>query len=210
MLEKRKELIKQLKIHVKQNDFNKFKRLCNYLRQNHIHYLGYLLEKNNDEDGHHSVKNFPKKYLDKLEEKFESPTTLARMFKKYNFPPIKFLYPELKFKQPIELLEISRTYFGDGVIPKNHQLDEIHNFFDENYKNPFLYPDVLNIDFQLKEFYLEKMPMNYYTSARQPQRSLAEIFYFQIISTNKYSGQEIDDFRKNNCVESNNSDDDSE
>jgi hypothetical protein len=76
------------------------------------------------------------------------------------------------------------------------------SFFEENNKNPFIYPEILDIDFKLKEFYVEKMPINYYTSLRQPRSLLAKNFYLQIISNNQYSENEIATFKEKYFTES--------
>jgi hypothetical protein len=192
----RKEYAIKLDKLVNENNFEEFKKICQFLRENHIDYLGYLLEKKNDESKIYPIKMYPQIYLDLLEEYFESSTTLRKMFESSNFLEIKFLNSKLKFQRPIELLDITRTYFGDGVFPKNDKFSEIDSFFEGDNKNPFVYPEILDIDFKLKEFYVEKMPMNYYTSSRQPQSLLAKNFYLQIISNNQYSENEIATFKE--------------
>jgi hypothetical protein len=198
----RKEYAIKLDKLVNENNFEEFKKICQFLRENHIDYLGYLLEKKNDESKIYPIKMYPQIYLDLLEEYFESSTTLRKMFESSNFLEIKFLNSKLKFQRPIELLDITRTYFGDGVFPKNDKFSEMDSFFEGDNKNPFVYPEILDIDFKLKEFYVEKMPMNYYTSLRQPQSLLAKNFYLQIITNNQYSENEIALFKEKYFTES--------
>ena len=187
----RKEYAIKIDKLVHENNLEEFKKICQFLRENHIDYLGYLLEKKGDESKMYPIKMYPQIYLDLLEEYFESPTTLRKMFESYNLPEIRFLNSKLKFQKSIELLDITRTYFGDGVFPKNDKFSQMDEFFEGDNKNPFVYPEILDIDFRLKEFYVEKMPMNYYTSLRQPQSILAKIFYLQIITNNQYLEDEI-------------------
>lgn len=206
----RKEYVIKIDKLVNENNLEEFKKTCQFLRENHIDYLGYLLEKKNDESKLHPVKMYPQIYLDLLEEYFESPTTLRKMFESCNFSEIRFINSKLKFQKPIELLDITRTYFGDGVIPKNEKFNEMDSFFEEDNKNPFVYPEILDIDFRLKDFYVEKMPMNYYTSLRQSQSILAKNFYLQIISNNEYLEDEILTFKQKYFTESLYSDDEDE
>ena len=198
----KKEYVIKIDKLVNENNLEEFKKICQFLRENHIDYLGYLLEKKNDESKLHPVKMYPQIYLDLLEEYFESPTTLRKMFESCNFSEIRFINSKLKFQKTIELLDITRTYFGDGVIPKNEKFNEMDSFFEEDNKNPFVYPEILDIDFKLKEFYVEKMPMNYYTSLRQSQSILAKNFYLQIISNNQYLDDEITVFKEKYFTES--------
>jgi len=206
----RKEYLIKIDKLVHENNLEEFKKICQFLRENHIDYLGYLLEKKNDESKIYPIKMYPQIYLDLLEEYFESSTTLRKMFESCNFSEIKFINSKLKFQQPIELLDITRTYFGDGVFPKNNKFNEMDGFFEGDNKDPFVYPEILDIDFRLKDFYVEKTPMNYYTSLRQSQSILAKNFYLQIISNNKYSENEITTFKEKYFTESLYSDDEDE
>jgi len=202
----RKEYCKKLHALVAQDNEEEFKNLCQFLKEEHMDYLGYLVEKKNE--GNHQVSHYPQKYQDLLEQIFEESTTLRRMFQQYNFPEIEFLYPDLKFQMEAQSLEFSHTYFGDGVLPKDHNFKLIIDIFVPQYLNPFLYPQVLNIDFITKEFYIEKMPMNYYTSPRRTQRENAEIFYNQFLVHNKRPQEEIDNFKQNFCLIKEDSDSD--
>lgn len=192
----RKEYIKQLNEFVDQDNEPEFEKLCQHLLENNIEYLGYLLEKK-EEGANHSVLGYPQKYLDILQNKFFEKTTLRKLFDLYGFPQLVFSHPDLKLKISTERLEMGNTFYGNGIIPKERDFRLINEMFEKDYNSSFLYPQILDLDLPLKDFFKEQMPMNFYTSPRYSQRKLAEILYLEILTTNKRPFDEIDYFRKN-------------
>jgi DNA-binding transcriptional MerR regulator len=131
---------------------------------------------------------------------YNRPTTLKRMFNEYNYPSIEFRHSSLEFKrEPLELEITSLGGLGDGVFPKNYDQTNIPDIWQPGYDNSYLYPQILNIDFCLKEFYEDPLPADLYTSPRYTHQELAEIYYIQIIKDNGYSLQKIVEFIDNYC-----------
>jgi len=205
----RKEYIKQLHEFVDQDNEPEFEKLCQHLLENNIEYLGYLLEKK-EEGENHRVLRYPQKYLDILQNKFFDKKTLRMLFDLYGFPPVIFSHPDLKLKISPEKLEMGNTFFGNGIIPKDRDFRLINEMFEKDYNSPFLYQQILDLDLPLKEFYLEQMPMNFYTSPRYSQRKLAEIFYLELLTINQRPTEEIEYFRKNHQETNEDCDEDNE
>lgn len=185
-----KKYVEQLNILYNNNDLKEILNTCDYLRKNEIHILKDII--NNHK---HDVKEI----IDIIYGHYHRNTTLKHMFTEYNFPLLKFKYPNLKYKRDICLLQItSMGPLDDGVFPKNYNEDNNLDMWQPDFDNNYLYPQILDLDFCLKDFYVEDLPPSD-ISLRYTQRELAERYYIRLMKYNEYSYQKIVEFIDNKC-----------
>ncbi len=126
-------------------------------------------------------------------------TTFAQLFNQYNFPPIKFINWDLSFKCPLNELEITQKNNIIGVYLKSQyetqtqtqSQTQFNNIFDTNAPSieyQYYYPHII---------YIEINPDQYFN---QNLRQFAEKYYLEIIKTNQYDKDSIDNIINNFCL----------
>jgi len=191
IIETNEELIK-LREYYETKNYTLFIKLCNYIRENCIHVLGFCIEK----------KLFDNKHMEIIEYNYNCATTLRTMFNKYEFEEIKFYCPGLRFKreEDINLLEITQIgELGMGVFPKRFDKD-MPRFWNNGINHFYSFPQILDIDVKLNSFYEEVSPKNLLLSKRKTQREVADFFYKQLMINNKYPQKRFNNFIKNHCM----------
>ena len=125
-------------------------------------------------------------------------TTLAQLFKKYNYDVSKIVFknPDKKFCCPIEELEISDWgSFERGVHPKKIMCScygcevatvGICHRYSKNFRNDFelTYPEVLNIEVNIDSFYVDPEPVDFKTSKKMSEEEITEMYYKELLELN--------------------------
>lgn len=147
-------------------------------------------------------KLFDKQHLEIIETNFSTPTTLRIIFSNYEFPLIRFSNPSFKFPNDNDenILEITQIKNMKNIFPKDITDDKIISKWLEGAHHFYLYPQILDINLILNQFYEDENPVNYFTSKRINQRKIAKCFYMKIIQYNNCSIGEINNFITNFCL----------
>jgi hypothetical protein len=183
--------LQQFKQLIDKNDIEEVISVCDFLRHHKIHVLGEIVKNHLEEMGQITVL---------VTYYYYHPTTLQTMFDEYNYPPITFKHPHLKFKNKYLLEITSLGGLGDGVFPKDYDEKNIPDVWQVGYDDSYQYPDVLEIEFRLKNFYIDPLPADIYTSERMTHQELAEKYYIRIMQHNDIQKHKIDEFNNKHCT----------
>ena len=123
--------------------------------------------------------------------------TLKELFEKYGYSTnIKFKTNK-KFLVPLNQLEItSWGPMGDGIFPKHNAClckkpvtgDFHHDYLqrdDGDVIDRFTYPDVLNLEVDVRNFYIDAFSANFKTSPKLNEKQITEMFYNRIMNANE-------------------------
>ena len=147
------------------------------------------------------IINFKNKYKTNM-------LTLRQLFEKYGYS-IEFKFKtNKKFLVPLNQLEItSWVPMGDGIFPKHNAclcddckrsaIGYYHDYLqrndDKNIIDGFTYPDVLNLEVDVRNFYIDAFPANFNTSPKLNEEEITKMFYNRIINANEIT-VDIEDF----------------
>jgi hypothetical protein len=126
--------------------------------------------------------------------------TLRQLFEKYGYSTEFKFKTNKKFLVPLNHLEItSWVPMGDGIFPKHNAClcvdcirsatGYIHDYLqrddDGDCIDGFTYPDVLNLEVDVRNFYIDAFPANFKTSSKLNEEQITEMFYNRIINANE-------------------------
>jgi len=134
--------------------------------------------------------------------------TLRQLFEKYGYSTEFKFKTNKKFLVPLNQLEItSWGPMGDGIFPKHNAclcddckrsaIGYYHDYLqrddDRNIIDGFTYPDVLNLEVDVRNFYIDAFPANFNTSPKLNEEEITKMFYNRIINANEIT-VDIEDF----------------
>ena len=134
--------------------------------------------------------------------------TLRQLFEKYGYSTEFKFKTNKKFMVPLNHLEItSWGPMGDGIFPKHNAclcddckrsaIGYYHDYLqrddDRNIIDGFTYPDVLNLEVDVRNFYIDAFPANFNTSPKLNEEEITKMFYNRIMNANKIT-IDIEDF----------------
>lgn len=126
--------------------------------------------------------------------------TLRQLFEKHGYSTEFKFKTQKKFLVPLNHLEItSWGPLGDGIFPKHNAclcVDCIrsttgyfHDYLQRNNDGDvidgFTYHDVLNLEVNVNNFYIDAFPADFKTSPKLNEKQITEMFYNRIMNANE-------------------------